>query len=192
MSEHGVEWFRFRAASRPGPMLLRSALLFLYLGIPLVLCAVGFGRSWFLTTLLLFGLPLIVAAGIPVLAALVTSADIAATLDGIELHVIGPWVVRIPWDALRYSTVWTLRPPAHTRLLLLHDWEEVRAIYVPGKRLLTTVGLTYGLGRAQVFILTPDHDGHRRLLQRIEHMQHPLRKQGRHSRPWRAPDRDLE
>jgi len=192
VSEYGVEWFRYRPEGRLGAMVLRAALLLIYLGIPLTLCAVGFGRSWFITVLLLLGLPLIVAGGIPVLAALITSADIAATRDGIELHVLGPWVMRAPWDALRHSTVWHLPPPGHTRLTLLHGWDEVHAVYVPGMRLLMPVGLTYGLGRSQVFVVTPDHSGYERLLQRIEHLHHPLRRSSRRTRPWRSPDRDLE
>lgn len=187
MSER-VEWFRYRPGSLVSDFL-RASILLGYLGVPLLLCAFSISGRLFLVTFALLALPLLLVGSVPFVATLITSADIAVTRDEVRLHVVGPWVICIPWDALRHATVWDMPPPVHIRATLLRRWDGIHTVYVPGLTVLTPVGLYYGMGRAALFVITPDHEGHERLLDRIRHAQHPLRRRGgRKPTPWRAPD----
>ena len=192
-SERDAEWFRYRPGSRLASNLLRLAVLVVYAGVPVLLCAFSLSPYAWLRTVFLLSLPLLFFGGIPLTAALISSADISLTPDGVRLHVVGPWVIRIPWDALRYSTIIEMPAPAHTRLTLARAWDSLHTVHVPGMNVLKTVGIYYGLGQMPVFAVTPDHEHRDRLLQRLRHGQHPLRRAPERSRrPWRSPNRDLD
>lgn len=192
MSERDVEWFRYGSGSRALTQLPRALLLLGYFGVPAALCALSFGPTPWLRILFLLALPLIVMSGVPVVAALVTSADIGLDRDAVRLHVVGPWVIDIPWEALRYAAIWEASPPSHVNAVLARRWGQVHLVHVPGLRVLAPVGIFYGLGRSPTFVVTPDHERSRQLVERLKHSQHPLRRGTQRSKPWRAPDRKLD
>ena len=186
-----VEWHRYQP-DRPGLASLARAIALLgYIGVPVLLCGLTVSPAFPLRTVGLLALPILLAGAVPFIASLVTTADISTDDEAVTLHISGPWQTTIPWEALRYSTVWEVEPPGHAPLLTLRRWEKVRAVYVPGLRSLTPVGMYYGLGQTPVFIITPDHERGDWLVRRIEHLQHPLkRRQPVRARPWAAPPRD--
>jgi hypothetical protein len=190
VSTGSVEWFRFRPQARLAHDGLRAAIVAIYAGVPVLVTALGWGSWLFLQLFCVAALPLLFFAAVPLMAGLVATADIAVEVEGIRLHAFGPWRVFIPWEAMKHSSVWQTRPPAHLRLMTLRRWEQVNAIYIPGLDSLAPVGMYFGLGRTPVFIITPEHERHERLMQRIEHMHHPL-KQATAPKPrqWRSPRR---
>lgn len=186
-----VEWHRYRP-ERPWLASAARALVLLgYLGIPLALLGLSASPYAPLQTAGVLALVILAGGAVPFVASLVTTADISTDDEALTVHVSGPWQTTIRWEGLGTSTVWEVEPPGHAWLLTLRRWPKVYAVYVPGLRALTPVGMYYGLGQTPVFIITPDHERADWLARRIKHLQHPLRRrQPVRARPWAPPPGD--
>lgn len=102
-------------------------------------------------------------------AGIVTLADIVLESKGIRLCLLGPWSTLIPWESLQEMSIVKVNVfPLYEGGGLLRKRKTFFAIHIPGLTLsYMFVSFYYRLGPRPVFLITPEHERYRLLVEQL-------------------------
>jgi hypothetical protein len=114
-------------------------------------------------------LPLTLGWLIGISAYIVMLSDIIIEDDGIRLHYLGSWSVKVPWESLGEAEIFRIKlHDPFARPTIAFTYMSLFAVHVPELPLLhKLVGLRCRLGLFPIFFVTPYHDRHELLIARL-------------------------